>query len=228
MNTTYQSLYAAHVAAGPVALGGGAGGGETCRRCWCTRASPMHSFLDDYEYAFRPNPHFLHWLPLTRHADSALLIVAGRAAAALLLPAGRLLVPAAGRSRVLVGGSLRHRGRARRGRLARGAGAQCWQRRPSALGEMAAIGDAPSLDAQFPEPALNPQGLVDRLHIARTRKTAYEVACIDRAARLAARAHVAAEQAFRAGESEFGIHLAYLAACRAHRYASCLTTTSWR
>jgi Xaa-Pro dipeptidase len=50
------------------------------------------------------------------------------------------------------------------------------------------------------------------MHIARTRKTAYEVACIDRAARLAARAHVAAEQAFRAGASEFGIHLAYLAA----------------
>jgi Xaa-Pro dipeptidase len=51
------------------------------------------------------------------------------------------------------------------------------------------------------------------MHVARTRKTPYEVACIDRAARLAAKAHVAAEQAFRAGESEFGIHLAYLAAC---------------
>ena len=40
--------------------------------------TPMHSFLDDYEYAFRPNPHFLAWLPLTRHPNSALLIVPGR------------------------------------------------------------------------------------------------------------------------------------------------------
>ncbi|MDH3789976.1 MAG: hypothetical protein OES53_15550, partial [Xanthomonadales bacterium] len=40
--------------------------------------STIHSFLDDFEYAFRPNPHFLSWLPLTRHADSALLIVPGR------------------------------------------------------------------------------------------------------------------------------------------------------
>jgi len=40
--------------------------------------TPISSFLDDYEYAFRPNPHFLHWLPLTRHADSALLVLPGR------------------------------------------------------------------------------------------------------------------------------------------------------
>ncbi len=26
--------------------------------------SALVSFLDDYEYAFRPNPHFLAWLPL--------------------------------------------------------------------------------------------------------------------------------------------------------------------
>ena len=39
--------------------------------------TPMYSFLDDYEYAFRPNPHFLSWLPLTHHADSVLLIVPG-------------------------------------------------------------------------------------------------------------------------------------------------------
>ena len=40
--------------------------------------SPLYSFLDDYEYAFRPNPHFLSWLPLTRHPDSALLMIPGR------------------------------------------------------------------------------------------------------------------------------------------------------
>ena len=39
--------------------------------------TPLISFQDDYEYAFRPNPNFLAWLPLTRHHDSALLIRPG-------------------------------------------------------------------------------------------------------------------------------------------------------
>jgi Xaa-Pro dipeptidase len=60
---------------------------------------------------------------------------------------------------------------------------------------------------------INPEGLVERLHIARTRKTAYEVACIEHSARLAARAHLEAERAFREGESEYGIHMRYLASC---------------
>ena len=42
--------------------------------------SPRVSFLDDYQYAFRPNPHFLHWLPLTHHPDCALLILPGERA----------------------------------------------------------------------------------------------------------------------------------------------------
>ena len=39
--------------------------------------SQIISFLDDYHYPFRPNPHFLQWLPLTHHHDSVLLIRAG-------------------------------------------------------------------------------------------------------------------------------------------------------
>ena len=49
---------------------------------------------------------------------------------------------------------------------------------------VAAIGDSPSLSGEFEADRVNPQGLVDRIHLARTRKTAYEVACIDAAARL--------------------------------------------
>jgi Xaa-Pro dipeptidase len=82
-----------------------------------------------------------------------------------------------------------------------------------AVEHMAAIGDAPALRAHFSAPGLNPAGLLDRLHVSRTRKTPYELACIREAARRAASAHVAAEQAFRAGKSEFAIHLAYLADC---------------
>ena len=78
----------------------------------------------------------------------------------------------------------------------------------------AVIGDSPALQGVFRPESLNPEGLVTRLQLCRTRKTPYEVACISAAAHKAAHAHVAAEQAFREGESEFGIHLRYLAACR--------------
>ena len=39
--------------------------------------SKLASFLDDYEYPFRCNPHMLWWLPLTHHHDSALLVRPG-------------------------------------------------------------------------------------------------------------------------------------------------------
>jgi Xaa-Pro dipeptidase len=58
----------------------------------------------------------------------------------------------------------------------------------------------------------NPPALLNRLDYARAAKTPYEIECIARASALAARAHAAAAAAFRAGESEYGIHLAYLRA----------------
>jgi Xaa-Pro dipeptidase len=58
----------------------------------------------------------------------------------------------------------------------------------------------------------NPAALVARLDFRRAAKTAYEVACLERASRLGARAHRAAEGAWRDGASEFEIHLEY---CRA-------------
>jgi hypothetical protein len=77
MNDTPHSLYAAHVSE-VQARWEAALEAENLSAALLHSGTPMHSFLDDYEYAFRPNPHFLHWLPLTRHADSALLIEPGR------------------------------------------------------------------------------------------------------------------------------------------------------
>jgi Xaa-Pro dipeptidase len=210
MNTTHESLYAAHVTAiqsqWEAALEA-----EHLQAALIHAGSPLYSFLDDYEYAFRPNPHFLYWLPLTHHADSALLVVPGeRPRLFFYQPDDYWYLPPADPDPWwaehfdidIV-------------RDADGWSAGLQRRLAQAsfgIEAMAAIGDAPSLASVFAAASINPQGLVDRIHIARTRKTAYEVACIDRAARQAARAHVAAEQAFRAGASEFEIHLAYLAA----------------
>ena len=51
---------------------------ESIDSLWVHSGSPIISFQDDYEYAFRPNPNFLAWLPLTHHHDSVLQIRPGQ------------------------------------------------------------------------------------------------------------------------------------------------------
>jgi Xaa-Pro dipeptidase len=75
-------------------------------------------------------------------------------------------------------------------------------------GRIAFIGET---DAPHPGD-LNPPALLNRLHFDRAYKTEYEVECIRRANQKGARGHRAAERAFRAGESEYAIHLEYLRA----------------
>jgi Xaa-Pro dipeptidase len=55
----------------------------------------------------------------------------------------------------------------------------------------------------------NPPAVIAYLEYHRAFKTPYEVAMMREASRIGVRAHRAAERAFRAGASEFGIHLAY-------------------
>ncbi|MCH7507080.1 MAG: Xaa-Pro dipeptidase [Proteobacteria bacterium] len=211
MSKEYKEYYAAHVA-------------EMQRR-WTTAldaenlqailvhsGTPLISFQDDYEYAFRPNPHFLAWLPLTHHHDSALLVRPGKKPCIFyyqpedfwyLAPADpepwwadhfdiQLVNQAdgwcTGLFSKLNGGSF-------------------------GIRDVAAIGDAPSLAGTFEDDRINPRGLVNRLQVERTRKTPYEIACMMEASQLAARAHVEAESAFREGESEWRIHQRYLGAC---------------
>lgn len=59
----------------------------------------------------------------------------------------------------------------------------------------------------------NPPALLDHLHYHRAFKTGYELARMREASRLAVAGHRAAEAAFLAGASEWGIHQAYLHAC---------------
>ncbi len=60
----------------------------------------------------------------------------------------------------------------------------------------------------------NPDEPIAVLHYGRARKTAFEMALMRQASLIGARAHRAAEAAFRAGESEWGIHLMYMAAAQ--------------
>lgn len=63
------------------------------------------------------------------------------------------------------------------------------------------------------EAACNPDKLVRYLDYQRASKTAYEVASIRKANRIALQGHTAARHAFENGGSEYDIHMAYLQAC---------------
>jgi len=167
--------------------------------------TPLVSFLDDYEYAFRPNPHFLAWLPLCHHHDSVVLIRPGKKPLLWFYQPDDYWYSPPSDPESWWADSVEVRVVPQ---------ADAWSRDlPGGSHRWAILGDAPDLPALFASEQINPQPLLSDLHLARTRKTSYEIACMRRATRHAARAHKAAERAFREGKAEFDIHLSYLQTC---------------
>lgn len=161
-----------------------------------------YRFLDDNAYPFHVNPQFKAWLPVTRAPGSWLVITPGsRPKLVYLQPHDYWhVVPEAPAGYwveyfdiVVI-------------REEKDALAHLPQGRAAIVGEAsAAIGDyAPN----------NPPVVLDHLHYHRAWKTPYELAMMRVASKLGARAHRAAEAAFRGGQSEYGIHMAYLDAAR--------------
>jgi len=88
--------------------------------------------------------------------------------------------------------------------------ASAWVSRFKGQRALAAIGAPEDLAGLGEHVAINPTALLHRLAEDRTVKTAWERFCLTRANEVGARAHLSAAEAFRAGASEFEIHLAYL------------------
>ena len=84
---------------------------------------------------------------------------------------------------------------------------------PASLARTAYIGDVFAELGTFGVGAVNPAPLMRRLDYVRAAKTPYEIMCLAEANRLGAHGHQAAARAFAGGHSEFGIELAFLAAC---------------
>ena len=158
--------------------------------------------FDDRDYPYATNPQFKHWLPLTRHPGSWLVVTPGaRPRLVYLQPRDYWhVVPQAPEGEwvehfdiVVIRNpeeALKH--------LPRNA------QRCAILGEaQSALGKYAAFRPN------NPQPVLDYLDYHRAYKTPYEIAMLREANRRGARAHRAAERAFRAGASEFGIHLAY-------------------
>jgi Xaa-Pro dipeptidase len=161
--------------------------------------SKLASFLDDYEYPFRCNPHLLWWLPLTHHHDSALLVRPGqRPKLYYYQPDDYWYTPPEDPASWW----------ADEFEIAVVRDTDGWKQ-AGINKHTAYIGDAACLADAVDAAQLNPARLLNRIHLERTRKTPYEIACMAEAARLGAIGHTAAEEAFHEGLSEYEIHQRY-------------------
>ena len=163
---------------------------------------PLRKFLDDQDYAFVVNPHFKHWLPLTGAPGSWVVHTPGSKPKLIFVQPRDYwhVVPEAPH-----GYWVEHFDIV----IVRSAA--------EAIAQLPA-GKRAVVDAGCPAAdgieVNNPPAVLDYLHWHRSYKTPYELALMREASRIGTRAHRAAEAAFRAGESEFGIHMAYLAAAK--------------
>lgn len=202
MTENLAPLYAQHLATlreradKALALGG-------FDRLLIAAGKPLNKFLDDQDFPFVSNPHFRHWLPLTDAPGSWIVYEPGAKPKLVFVQPRDYwhVVPAAPsgywidqfdiqvvRSDTDAVAALPKQGR------------------------NAVIGPAcPSIEGVE---ANNPEPVMNYLHWHRSYKTPYELALMREASRIGTRAHRAAEAAFRNGESEFGIHMAYLAAAQ--------------
>jgi Xaa-Pro dipeptidase len=79
-------------------------------------------------------------------------------------------------------------------------------------GKIAFVGEWDESFAGWGDFTVNDERVLNRLHWDRAYKTEYELECMREANRRGARGHVAAAEAFKAGASDYEIHLAYLRA----------------
>jgi Xaa-Pro dipeptidase len=158
--------------------------------------------FDDRDYPYAVNPQFKAWVPLTRNPGSWLVYTPGKTPKLIYLQPRDYwhVVPQApsgdwtGHFEIVV---IRKP-------------EEALQHLPKNAERCAILGEAQSALGKYgafgPN---NPQPVIDYLEYHRAFKTPYEVEQMRRATRKGVRAHRAAERTFRAGTSEFGIHLAY-------------------
>jgi Xaa-Pro dipeptidase len=166
--------------------------------------APLPVFLDDYDYPFKANPHFVSWLPLTGNPHCYIVYTPGDKPILIYYQEEDYwhLPPAS------PDGS--------------------WTRQfdirivhtrddvalhlPDDRDKCILIGEINDEASAFGIERINPGTAVNMLHFERASKTAYELECMRAASRRGVDGHRAAEAAFREGKSEFGIHLDYCAA----------------
>jgi Xaa-Pro dipeptidase len=157
-------------------------------------------FLDDMPYPFKVNPQFKRWVPLLQHPECWVVIgLAGKPRLLYYQPVDfwHKVHPLPEEDWVVAfdvvtvaeaGEALKH----------------IPDRPDTAV--IAETGHGAKLPTKV---QLNPAKLMAGLDYDRAIKTGYEIACMRRANRLGARAHLAAAEAYQAGGNEFAIQQAY-------------------
>ena len=163
--------------------------------------------FDDMHYPYAVNPHFKAWLPLTNAPGSWLVYAPGQRPKLIFLQPHDYwhVVPQAPSGEWVSQFDIA---------IVRNA-EDAKQHLPKNAARCAILGEPQSALGPYGAFAPNnPQPVLDYLHYHRAYKTPYEIAMMREATRVGVRGHRAAERAFRAGASEFGIHLAYCQAAR--------------
>lgn len=163
--------------------------------------APRPVFLDDYNYPFKANPHFLSWLPLTTVPFCYIAYTPGEKPVLVYFqekdywhspptdPVG--FWTAYFDIRVI------HKMDEVAAHL------------PSDRDQCIFIGELHDEAHSMGIDRINTTTAMNILHFARSTKTAYELECMRQASRRGAVGHIAAKLAYREGKSEFEIHLAY-------------------
>ena len=157
-------------------------------------AGGLHmQFLDDQPYPFKPNPHFRLWTPLAEPADCWIVYRPGqRLQLVFLQPVDYWYKPPempndfwTDQFDIKI---IREASEAKQ--------------HIAGVSRCAFVGEWREEFTDWGFTGRNPEALLHRLHYVRAFKTEYELECMRRASRMAARGHKAAEAAFRAGGSE--------------------------
>ncbi|MGH8032076.1 MAG: Xaa-Pro dipeptidase [Luteimonas sp.] len=163
-----------------------------------------YQVFDDRSYPFAPNPQFKAWLPLTSHPGSWLVYTPGKTPTLIYLQPHDYwhVVPGTPSGAWVAHFDIK---------IIRSAD-EALQHLPKDSARCAILGEPQSAIGSGAEQALvpnNPDAAVRYLEYHRAFKTPYEIAMMRAATARGVRGHRAAERTFRAGASEFGIHLAY-------------------
>ncbi len=159
------------------------------------------AFLDDDSYPFKPNPHFVSWAPLTNLPLSYIIYTPGEKPVLVYYQPHDYwhVVPGAPDGYWAAHFDVRivH------------AVDEVAEHLPANRSQCVLIGEIEDAAHAFGIERVNPTTTLNILHYARGIKTEYEIACMRLAAQRGVQGHLAAEAAFRDGQSEFEIHRAY-------------------
>lgn len=163
--------------------------------------NPRIAFLDDYQMPFKPNPHFVSWVPLSKLPLSYLVYTSGETPRLIYYQPRDYwhVVPGAPEGYWTSSFDIR---------IAHTID-EVAQHLPEAREKSIVIGEIEDNALTFGIERVNPTTAVNILHYARGVKTPYELAAMRLASIRGTTGHNAAKAAFREGQSEFDIHRAY-------------------